>query len=144
MLTILSLTGYLMMVAGLLLLILNKGLLSPSFVILVPQVAAVLLMIWARVTLGRRSFHATAGPTAGGLVTTGPYSLMRHPVYASVLLFVWAGILGNLTLTNIACGALAIGGVVLRTYCEESLLRLRYPEYDDYAKRTKRLVPFVL
>lgn len=36
------------------------------------QVAAILLMIWARVTFGMRSFHYAANPTEGGLVTTGP------------------------------------------------------------------------
>ena len=37
------------------------------------QVAAVLLMLWARVTFGLRSFHAAANPTEGGIVTSGPY-----------------------------------------------------------------------
>ncbi|HEX3532538.1 MAG TPA: hypothetical protein VH988_36230 [Thermoanaerobaculia bacterium] len=34
------------------------------------QAAALLLMIWARITFGRRSFHAAANPTEGGLVTS--------------------------------------------------------------------------
>jgi protein-S-isoprenylcysteine O-methyltransferase Ste14 len=42
----------------------------------------------ARVTFGRRSFHAAANPTAGGLVTTGPYRLIRHPIYTAACLFV--------------------------------------------------------
>src|SRR5664279_6232029 len=57
------------------------------------QGIAVLLMIWARLTFGMRSFHATANPTEGGLVTNGPYRYWRHPIYAAVLLFVWTGVL---------------------------------------------------
>ncbi|HEY4575030.1 MAG TPA: hypothetical protein VIJ26_13725, partial [Thermoanaerobaculia bacterium] len=53
------------------------------------QAVAVLLMIWARVTFGMRSFHYAANPTEGGLVTTGPYRTMRHPIYAAILLFLW-------------------------------------------------------
>ena len=52
---------------------------------LVVQVFAIGLMIAARITFGLRSFHAAANPTAGGLVTRGPYALLRHPIYAAVL-----------------------------------------------------------
>jgi protein-S-isoprenylcysteine O-methyltransferase Ste14 len=51
------------------------------------QVVAALLMVWARLTFGIRSFHGTANPTAGGLVTTGPYRYFRHPIYAAILYF---------------------------------------------------------
>ena len=64
---------------------------SPSRV----QVAAVLLMVWARMTFGRRSFHAAANPTAGGLVTWGPYRYWRHPIYSAILLFLWSGVLSH-------------------------------------------------
>lgn len=59
------------------------------------QVAAAALMLWARLTFGTRSFHAAANPTAGGLVTTGPYRFWRHPIYAAILLFLWAGVLSQ-------------------------------------------------
>ena len=54
------------------------------------QVIAALLMVWARLMFGIRSFHGTANSTAGGLVTTGPYRYIRHPIYAAILYFVWA------------------------------------------------------
>jgi len=44
-------------------------------------------MLWARLTFGGRSFHAGANPTAGGVVTTGPYRFVRHPIYAAILYF---------------------------------------------------------
>jgi len=50
------------------------------------QVLAALLMLWARLTFGGRSFHAAANPTEGGIVTRGPYRFLRHPIYAGVLL----------------------------------------------------------
>ena len=131
------------MVAGILLLLWNHGLLSPSPIVIVIQILAFFLMIWARVTFGGRSFHATASPTEGGLVTTGPYRYVRHPIYAAALFITWAGVFGNLSVLNVALGLLTLTGALARIHCEETLVRVRYPEYDEYAKRTRRLIPFV-
>ena len=91
-LNIISVLGYLLMVAGILLLAANSGLFSSHAVVILSQIAAGVLMFWARRTFGRRSFHLTADPTEGGLVTSGPYRYIRHPIYASIILFAWAGI----------------------------------------------------
>src|SRR3954471_21868220 len=110
------------------------------------QVAAVLLMVWARITFGRRSFHAAANPTAGGLVTWGPYRYWRHPIYSAVLLFLWSGVLSHgldpLAITLAVVGTLA---TIVRVLSEERLLRAEFfggDGYDAYARRTKRFVPF--
>lgn len=122
----------------------TRSLLGHGPVSLGLQVAAFLLMIWARATFGVRSFHAAANPTEGGLVTTGPYRYLRHPIYAAILLFVWVGVAANRSLSGAACGAVATAMLFLRMICEEALVRQRYPEYDAYARRTKRVIPFVL
>ena len=108
------------------------------------QVAAVLLMIWARVTFGVRSFHYAADPTAGGLVTTGPYRFLRHPIYAAILLFVWAGIAGSWSPLAAGLGLVVTAMLFLRMLFEEALVRETYPEYADYARRTRRVIPYVL
>ena len=108
------------------------------------QVAAILLMIAARITFGRRSFHAAANPTAGGLVTSGPYAYIRHPIYAAALYFVWAGALDHFTWANVGWAAILTVGAVMRMLIEERLLVERYPEYRAYQARTRRVVPGVL
>lgn len=131
------------MVAGIVCLLANRGLLSPHPVVILAQLAAVGLMIWARRTFGRRSFHLAANPTEGGLVTSGPYRYVRHPIYTSVLVLTWAGIGGNLSILNATFGAVTVGGAFIRILCEEHLVRIRYPEYSVYASKTKRMIPFV-
>jgi len=108
------------------------------------QVIAVLLMVWARLTFGIRSFHGLANPTAGGLVTTGPYRYIRHPIYAAILYFLWAGIAAHPSLVALAVVLLATAFTAVRIVAEEKLLVTMYPEYGGYARVTKRLVPFVL
>ena len=103
-----------------------------------------MLMIWARVTFGKRSFHAAANPTQGGLVTTGPYLFIRHPIYASVLYFLWAGVACHFSVVNLLFGAIGTIGAFIRIYAEEHLIIHQYPEYADYAARTKRVIPFLI
>ena len=107
------------------------------------QVVAALLMLWARLTFGRRSFNAGANPTAGGLVTSGPYRYLRHPIYVAILLFTLTGIFSNWTLGSAVAGVIIVVTVFARMLCEETLLRVRYPEYAEYSRSAKRLVPFL-
>ncbi len=108
------------------------------------QIAGLLLMVWARLTFGLRSFHYASNPTAGGLVTTGPYRFIRHPIYAAVLLIVWTGVAANWSLQAAALGLVATLMTALRIVFEEALVTERYPEYAAYARRTRRVIPFVL
>jgi protein-S-isoprenylcysteine O-methyltransferase Ste14 len=142
MLKTLSILGYLAMIGGLLGLLAMRSLFSSAPLIVGLQVAAVLLLIWARITFGRRSFHAVANPTEGGLVADGPYRYIRHPIYASVCLFTWAGVAGHWSLSAGLCGVLILAATVVRIKCEEKLVTARYPEYAAYVTKTWRLVPF--
>jgi len=107
------------------------------------QVAAAGLMLWARLTFGMRSFHAAANPTAGELVTRGPYYFLRHPIYAAIFYFVWAGIAAHLSIRNVLVGVAASVMLGLRIYSEEVFLTTTYPEYANYARHTSRIVPFI-
>jgi protein-S-isoprenylcysteine O-methyltransferase Ste14 len=139
----LSRLGYVLMAAGLGGLILARSVFSPAAVVTAGQALAVGLMLWARLTFGRRSFHATATPTEGGLVTTGPYHFIRHPIYSSVCLFTWVSVAGHLSALSIGLALVVSLGTAIRIVAEENLLRARYPEYAAYASRTRRLVPFL-
>src|SRR5512142_973174 len=97
-----SILGLLLMVAGLVLLIEARQILARNPIAIAVQAAAVALMIAARITFGRRSFHAAANPTAGGLVTTGPYRYLRHPIYAAILYFMWAAAIDHHTAVSVA------------------------------------------
>ena len=111
---LLSIAGFAAMLAALLGLWEIRSLFSLNPGGIAVQLAAIILMIWARFTFGLRSFHATANPTAGGLVTSGPYRFIRHPIYASVCLFLWAGVLGNFSLLSFSLGTLGTAGALGR------------------------------
>ncbi len=108
------------------------------------QALAVLLMLLARITFGIRSFHSAANTTEGKLVTHGPYKYWRHPIYASIMYFISASLISYPFLLTLAMIVLVSGALVIRALLEEKFLRQAYPEYEEYAKRTKRFIPFLM
>ena len=143
MLKLISLLGLLVMIAAMFGLYTSGVLFSLQPIAIALQVVAVALMVWARVTFGSRSFHASANPTPGGLVTTGPYRYIRHPIYTAVCLFAWGSIVVHWSLVSAALGALVFLGGLARMVCEERLVKQSYPEYVEYSKVTKRMIPYV-
>ena len=138
-----SILGYVVMIIGVAGLVWTRSLFSSSVWVIVLQAVAIFLGIWARITFGRRSFHVMANPTAGGLVTTGPYRFIRHPIYAAVCLFTVPPALATPSWAAAGFAALVVVAALVRVFCEEKLLVSKYPEYRQYATRTWRIVPFL-
>jgi protein-S-isoprenylcysteine O-methyltransferase Ste14 len=138
-----SIFGLFLAIFGMVMLVFRDSLFATNPVSISIQVIAGMLMLWARISFGMRSFHAAANPTAGGLVTSGPYKYLRHPIYAAIIYFLWAGISAHPQAVNFILGLLVSGGLFLRMLAEEKLVKEIYPEYEDYAAKTKRLIPFI-
>ena len=142
-LKILSVVGYAGMVAGMVGLLALRAAVSPSPFGVSLQVAAVALLVWARLTFGRRSYHLAANPTEGGLVTWGPYRYIRHPIYSAICLFILVAVVGRWSWQTALWGGLVLGSLLVRIFCEETLVTARYPEYTQYAARTWRIIPLI-
>jgi protein-S-isoprenylcysteine O-methyltransferase Ste14 len=143
MLKMLSIFGYALMAGGAVGFVVTRTIVSPLPAVIAVQVAAFALMVWARVTFKGRSFHLSAEPTEGGLVTTGPYRFVRHPIYTAVCLFFWAAFFGTPSRITALLALLVTVGALVRIGCEERCLHREFPEYAAYARRTKRMVPFL-
>ena len=145
--------GWVALQFALLATILGVGLLAPGW----PdgahwwlKVAAILLVVAGALVIAQASRALGAGFTPfpkpadeGELVESGPYAVVRHPVYSGGILFA-AGI--SLALSPwalVATGALAVVWA-LKARVEERLLGAHYPAYAEYRERTRyRLVPHV-
>jgi protein-S-isoprenylcysteine O-methyltransferase Ste14 len=109
--------------------------------------AATLWLFWrSHADLGRNFSAKLVIREKHNLVTTGVYRLIRHPMYASFLL--WS-LLQILLLPNWITGLAGIFGFCI-LYCprigrEEQLMLHKFGEgYRDYMTHTKRLVPYIL
>jgi protein-S-isoprenylcysteine O-methyltransferase Ste14 len=77
------------------------------------------------------------------LVTTGPYRLVRHPIYAGILT---AGVGSAMVLSWLALIAVGLTGVyfLYSAAVEERFLTERLPDtYPPYKRSTKMLLPFI-
>ena len=143
-LKITSLLGFGLALIGVFYLI-NKNLIfSKNIIAISIQILAVALMIWARLTFGIRSFHATANTTKGVLVTNGPYRWFRHPIYAAIIYFFWSCVIAFPFKETIFGVLLITFGLLIRIFFEEKSLVDTYKhQYLDYSKQTKRIIPFI-
>ena len=99
-------------------------------------VGGILLVLWAAALLGRHLTPLPAPREAGALITTGPFALVRHPIYvgiamAAVGLALWSG-----GLVAILAALALIGVFVVKSRYEERLLRSHFPDYARYANST--------
>ncbi|MAT97200.1 MAG: hypothetical protein CL608_08660 [Anaerolineaceae bacterium] len=140
---LISQTALLVLVVAIFFLLLTASLFSRSPLVIAGQVLAVLLAIWARRSFGATQFSIHAAPAGGGVISAGPYRFIRHPMYAAALLLIWASILGHVSPLHVAIGVLVTAVILIRITAEETLLQTSYPDYQNYAGKTKRVIPFV-
>lgn len=91
--------------------------------------------------LGRELRTHPAPSSTATLRVDGPYGVVRHPIYAGLLLLA----AGLAAIGGTARAAAALSALVallsLKARFEERLLEQRFPEYREYARRTPRFVP---
>jgi protein-S-isoprenylcysteine O-methyltransferase Ste14 len=133
----------LVVIAAIVVLGTTGNLFSSSPLAIAAQAAAVALSVWARRSFQKGSFRVTATPGSSSIIRDGPYRFVRHPMYAGAILFVWTAVVSHLSALTLATGIVVAAVVTTRVAVEDRLLRARYPEYGDYARSTKALVPYL-
>lgn len=104
------------------------------------------LRLYAITVLGAFFTTTVAVAPEQTVIETGPYRFIRHPSYTGLLL----SLLGlGLSLTNwlslLVMMGCALIGFSYRIHVEEYALKAQLGQrYQEYMRRTKRLIPFVL
>lgn len=107
--------------------------------------AGLLFTWWARVTLGRLWSSSITRKAAHHVVDTGPYAIVRHPIYTGVILAEIATAVQGGSVQALAGAAIMSVGWYIKARMEESFLRVELDRdaYDAYARRVPMLVPFL-
>jgi protein-S-isoprenylcysteine O-methyltransferase Ste14 len=99
--------------------------------------------IWARVHIGRNWGTPMTQKVEPELVTSGPYHLVRHPIYSGILV---AGIGTAVALSWVWLIAVIVAAIyfIYSATVEERYMASQFPDvYPRYKRSTKMLVPFV-
>lgn len=99
--------------------------------------------IWARIHLGRNWGTPMTQKDEPELVASGPYHLVRHPIYSGILA---AGIGTAVALSWLWLTVVALAGIyfLYSATVEERYMTEQFPDsYPVYRRSTKMLVPFV-
>jgi protein-S-isoprenylcysteine O-methyltransferase Ste14 len=107
------------------------------------------LMILAAMRMAFRVFRENAFGSAtvevaGGqkVISTGPYAVVRHPMYASAAVYFVGAALALGSAWGLVPALLTIAGLVFRLFDEEGFLAANLPGYTDYCAKVRwRLMP---
>ncbi len=115
---------------------------NPAIVIVANliMIFGIFFSIWALFVLGK---NFSIIPQARNLVQSGPYRMVRHPLYLGEMVSVLGVVLARFTASTVAVLFLLISCQVYRAIQEENLLGGIFPEYKSYCLRTARFIPGV-
>jgi protein-S-isoprenylcysteine O-methyltransferase Ste14 len=110
------------------------------------SLAAACLLSWSATRALGRQWRVDAGLSADHeLVMSGPYRVVRHPIYASMLfLFFGTGVAMTPPVLFAIAAVFFIAGTEMRVRIEERLLASRFgDQFADYRRRVPAYIPFV-
>ena len=107
--------------------------------------AGLLFAWWARIYLGRLWSGGITRKEGHHVVDTGPYALVRHPIYTGLIGAIIATAAAQGMVTSCIAAALITFGLWLKARAEERFLsaELGADAYEAYRRRVPMLVPFL-
>lgn len=106
--------------------------------------AGVMFAIWARLALGRNWSGIATIKQEHELIRTGPYALVRHPIYTGITLAVLGTIIFDGEIRSIVLIVVMLSILILKMRVEEQFMCEQFGSaYVSYQKETRALVPFI-
>jgi protein-S-isoprenylcysteine O-methyltransferase Ste14 len=106
--------------------------------------AGLLFAVWARIFIGRNWSSAITVKQDHQLIRTGPYAIVRHPIYAGLLVAILGTAIAIDEVRGLIAVALATVSFWMKSQVEERFMTEQFgAEYASYKRDVKALVPFI-
>jgi len=110
----------------------------------IPATAGGILAIWAIVVMRKSRLNIMPDLLPGSrLITSGPYRLIRHPMYTSLIIIFVPLVIADHSPARLLTLFLLIAVLVTKLRREEKQLAKTFPEYNEYCTTSYRLIPFL-
>ena len=109
--------------------------------------AGVTFAIWARKTLSTNWSAQVVIKENYELITTGPYAIVRHPIYTGFITTLLGTIIAiNISILSIVAEVLVVLYLWWKLRREENIITAQFPgEYSEYKKSVRSaIIPFLL
>jgi len=106
-------------------------------------VFATILLTKGLIDLGQSLTPLPYPKEDGQLTQTEVYSIVRHPLYSGLIILTLAWALYLISLSHLLCSLILFLLLDRKAAQEEMWLTQKYPEYENYRHRVKKLIPWV-
>lgn len=108
------------------------------------EMAGIFLGLLAIYTMRPGNFNIRPVVKANGvLITSGPYRIIRHPMYLAQVIAVIPLVVEDFSYLRLAVLFLLITVLTIKIFYEEKRLIKHFKEYSNYIKTSKKVIPFI-
>lgn len=122
-----------------------QGNILASGILFVCQIFGLIICFWSILVMKIGNFNVQPEVKRNAVfVSSGPYHLIRNPMYAGLIVFFGAGVLNSFQMMKFLVFLILLLVFIFKISLEEQFLEEQFGEnYIAYKKKTKRLVPYL-
>ena len=105
---------------------------------------AIFIGSWAVFSMNNQTINVLPDVRDNATLTkSGPYKLIRHPMYTAVLSFLLGLLMNDFSMLRLLIYGCVVLVLLFKISVEERMLLAKFPDYKDYSTTTKKLIPFI-